>query len=74
MPFAVLAFTFCALAPAANWPQWRGPNRDGISAETGFLESWPPAGPPLVWKAQGLGEGYAAFSVVGDRLYTQDAQ
>ena len=62
------------MAPAIDWPQWRGPNRDGISAETGLLESWPAAGPPLVWKAQGLGEGYAAFSVVGDRLYTQGQQ
>jgi outer membrane protein assembly factor BamB len=70
----VLALTICAAAPAANWPQWRGPNRDGMSPETGLLPSWPPGGPPLVWKAQGLGEGYSAFSVVGDRLYTQGQQ
>lgn len=66
-----LALTFTALLPAADWPQWRGPNRDGISPETGLLEKWPAAGPPLVWKATGLGEGYAAFSIVGDRLFTQ---
>jgi outer membrane protein assembly factor BamB len=54
-----------------NWPQWRGPNRDGISPETGLLKTWPAAGPPLVWKTQGLGEGYSAFSVVQGRLYTQ---
>src|SRR5215218_5994057 len=70
----VLGFTLCALASAANWPQWRGPNRDGVSQDTGLLASWPGAGPPLVWKTQGLGEGYAAFSVVGDRLYTQGQQ
>ena len=62
---------FCAITYAADWPQWRGPNRDGISAETGLLESWPAGGPPLLWKTQGLGEGYASFSVVGGRLYTQ---
>src|SRR6476469_7749246 len=61
----------CATTYAVDWPQWRGINRDGISLETGLLESWPAAGPPLVWKATGLGEGYAAFSIVGNRLYTQ---
>jgi outer membrane protein assembly factor BamB len=59
------------LACAADWPQWRGPNRDGISPETGLLDAWPAAGPRLVWKTQGLGEGYAAFSIVRSRLYTQ---
>jgi outer membrane protein assembly factor BamB len=59
---------------AADWPQWRGPNRDGVSSETGLLASWPAGGPPLVWKTQGLGEGYSSFAVVGDRLYTQGQQ
>jgi outer membrane protein assembly factor BamB len=59
---------------AADWPQWRGPNRDGISAETGLLDSWPDGGPRLVWKTQGLGEGYSSFAVVGERLYTQGQQ
>ena len=47
------------------------PHRDGISAETGLLDSWPAGGPRLIWKTQGLGEGYSAFAVVGDRLFTQ---
>ena len=63
----VLAFP----AFADDWPQWRGPRRDGLSAETGLLKSWPPEGPRLVWKTQGLGDGYSAFSVAGGRLYTQ---
>src|SRR5260370_30906921 len=67
----LLALTFSVSAFCADWPQWRGPHRDGISAETGLLESWPAGGPPLIWKTQGLGEGYSAFSVVGDRLFTQ---
>ena len=59
-----------ARGPAADWPQWRGPNRDGHSADTGLLKQWPEGGPKLVWKASGLGSGYASVSVVGDRLFT----
>lgn len=55
---------------AADWPQWLGPNRDGISTETGLLKSWPVGGPPLTWKATGLGVGYSGVSVVGNRIYT----
>jgi outer membrane protein assembly factor BamB len=54
----------------ANWPQWRGPNRDGISKETGLLKQWPEAGPPLAWKATGAGRGYSSFSISNGRLYT----
>src|SRR5947209_8176182 len=39
-------------APAGDWPQWRGPNRDGVSPETGLRTDWPPDGPPVVWKAK----------------------
>jgi len=56
---------------AADWPQWRGVNRDGISPETGLLKQWPAGGPKLVWKASGLGEGYSSFAVSGARLFTQ---
>jgi len=55
---------------AANWPQWRGPNRDGISKETGLLKQWPAEGPPLVWKATGAGRGYSSFSISNGKLYT----
>ena len=55
---------------AEDWPQWRGPNRDGKSAETGLLDSWPDGGPALLWQAKGVGNGYASLSVVGDRIYT----
>ncbi|HET6975666.1 MAG TPA: PQQ-binding-like beta-propeller repeat protein [Pyrinomonadaceae bacterium] len=53
-----------------SWPQWRGPNRDGISKETGLLKQWPAEGPPLVWKASGAGGGYSSFSVANGKLYT----
>ena len=57
-----------------DWPQWRGPNRDGISAERGLLKSWPQGGPPLVWRAAGAGEGYSSFAVSGGKLYTMGAR
>ena len=56
---------------AEDWPQWRGPARDGRSAETGLAAEWPAGGPALLWQAEILGEGYASFAVVGGRLYTQ---
>jgi outer membrane protein assembly factor BamB len=53
-----------------EWPQWRGPNRDGISPETDLLDPWPEKGPPLVWKATGLGGGYSSVAVVDGKIYT----
>lgn len=57
-------------ATAEDWPQWRGPRRDGKSAETGLLKQWPAGGPPLVWKITGLGAGYATVSVAKGVIYT----
>ena len=56
-------------AHAGDWPQWRGPQRNGISSETGLLKEWPKQGPRLVWQAKDIGDGYAAPSVVGNRIY-----
>jgi outer membrane protein assembly factor BamB len=58
-----------AAAPAAEWPQWRGPHRDGISKETGLLQEWPKDGPRLLWQVQDIGFGYSTPAVVGGRLY-----
>ena len=44
-------------ARAEDWPQWRGPNRDGLSPDTGLLQEWPKDGPKLVWEAKGAGRG-----------------
>ncbi|MFQ5676713.1 MAG: PQQ-binding-like beta-propeller repeat protein [bacterium] len=52
-----------------DWPQWRGPNRDGISEETGILKTWPEGGPKILWSAPS-GEGYSGISISGGRLYT----
>ena len=67
----ILALSASAFAQSnANWPQWRGPNRDGISKETGLLKQWPAEGPPLAWKAAGAGRGYSSFSIANGRLFT----
>lgn len=63
---------FCLIASvvaAADWPQFRGPNRDGISPEAAVLKSWPASGPKVLWKAP-LGEGYSQVVSVKGRLYT----
>jgi outer membrane protein assembly factor BamB len=57
-------------ALASDWPQFRGPNRDDVSKETGLLKEWPKDGPSRVWQTKGLGHGYSTVSVVGDRIYT----
>jgi len=56
-------------AYAADWPEWRGPLRNGVASETGLLKEWPKAGPRLVWQAKDIGDGYSAPSVVGNRIY-----
>jgi outer membrane protein assembly factor BamB len=52
-----------------DWPQWRGPSRDGVSRETGLLKEWPKEGPKLAWQVTDLAEGFSTPSVVGDRIY-----
>jgi len=70
---AVVVMTTSA-ALAADWPQWRGPKRDGISGERGLLKDWPAAGPPVAWRATGTGTGYSSFSAAKGRLYTLGAR
>ena len=58
--------------PAANnsdWPQWRGPERNGISKERGLLKQWPAGGPKLIWQVDDIGDGYSTPAVVGARIY-----
>jgi outer membrane protein assembly factor BamB len=55
---------------AEDWPQWRGPNRDATSKETGLLKTWPKDGPELLWTFDKAGSGYASFAVVGGKVYT----
>lgn len=57
-------------AHATDWPQYRGPQRNDLSDETGLLKSWPAAGPALLWTFKDAGIGYSGVAVVGDRLFT----
>lgn len=66
---AALVLLSASPAPADDWPQWRGPNRDGISKETGLLKKWPEGGPRLLWQANDAGGGYSSPAVVGEHLY-----
>ncbi len=68
----VTGMLFCflsAMSFAADWHQWRGPNRDGISSETGWSSSWPEDGPKQAWKLS-VGVGYSSMAVSDGRVYT----
>ena len=77
--FAVIAIALaCSAAgsapPDPDWSQWRGPDRTGISRETGLLKEWPQGGPRLLWSINGLGEGYGSVAIKADRIFTQGIQ
>src|SRR5690242_9098028 len=63
----------CALR-AEDWPQWRGPQRDGISKEVGLLKEWPKEGPKLLWQRKELGSGYSTPAIVGERVFLMSNQ
>ena len=54
---------------AADWPQFRGPNRDGTSSETGLLKQWPEGGPRELWSYEKLGAGFSSVAVADGRVY-----
>jgi outer membrane protein assembly factor BamB len=67
---SILSFTVAAafaVAPAADWPQFRGPNGDGTTDEK-ILTTWPDEGPKALWKLP-MGEGFGAVAIVGERAY-----
>ncbi len=67
----VLGVSCCAVAQwghSADWPQWRGPGRDGL-APGAYARQWPESGPRLLWKGETRAAGYAAPAVVGGRVY-----
>jgi outer membrane protein assembly factor BamB len=65
----VVAASAGTVVVAADWPQFRGSEQNGISTEKGMLHRWPTGGPEQLWKTE-LGSGYSGLTVVGDRLYT----
>jgi outer membrane protein assembly factor BamB len=66
---AIAAASVCA----GDWPQFHGPNRDNKSTDKGLLKTWPEGGPPRIWEAAGIGEGYSTVAIVGKRIYTTGA-
>lgn len=57
------------LVNAADWPQWRGPHRNGVSAEEDWVWQWGGSGPKRMWTAR-VGQGYSSVAVVGHCAYT----
>lgn len=69
---AVVGMLICGwsvMSLAEDWPQWRGPNRDGISSEKGWSSAWPKDGPKQLWKIS-VGVGYSSVAVSNGRVYT----
>ena len=58
-------------AETQGWHQWRGPQRDGVSPETGLLKEWPKEGPKLLWQAKGLGAGMGSVSIANGKVFVQ---
>lgn len=59
----------CLRSPASDWPQWRGPDLNGISKETGWTTAWPKEGPAQLWKAS-VGIGFSSLAVAQGRVFT----
>ena len=72
--FCCLLAGFTSHAGAGGWSQWRGAARDGDSAETGLLKSWPQGGPKLAWSLKGLGKGMASVSIADGKIFTMGAR
>ncbi len=69
VPASVPVSSSPSLRKAADWPQWRGPGRDGLSTETGLLKKWPEAGPRLLWTARDIGKGFSTVAVADGLVY-----
>ena len=65
----VTLLSIAASADAADWPHWRGPDRNGVSQEASWQDKWPADGPKVAWKAN-VGLGFSSFAVVGGRAFT----
>ena len=70
LAFSLILGGFSLPASAEDWPQWRGPDRDGRSLQTDLLKKWPEGGPPLAWKARTAGAGFSSVSVSKGVIYT----
>ncbi|WP_439621653.1 PQQ-binding-like beta-propeller repeat protein [Gemmata sp.] len=66
---SAFALTFALTLSAADWPQFRGPDRTGISKETGLLKAWPKDGPAKLWQVKGLGLGFGTPAVASGMIF-----
>src|SRR4051794_12582279 len=64
---AIIWFMLATAAPAGDWPEILGPHRNGQAENERLAETWPAAGPKILWRYK-LGSGYAGPAVVGDRV------
>ncbi len=77
LAFFPVLILLCASAfaqGAFDWPQWQGPDRNAISKERGLLQEWPEKGPPLAWKAKGIGSGMGGVAISKGRVYASGDQ
>jgi outer membrane protein assembly factor BamB len=79
MPFRSLGVTavlFFIMATSLSgfaeddWPRFRGKRLDNVSPDKGLLKEWPQGGPPVVWKATGVGSGYSSVAIAGGKVFT----
>jgi outer membrane protein assembly factor BamB len=73
-PLVTLALGVSVVTAVEDWPQWRGPRRDGVSTEGGLLKQWPANGPPLMWRFDAAGDGYSSMAVSNGRIFTLGAR
>src|SRR5262245_37736818 len=77
-PLLTLAFTVgisvAVAGQTTDWPQWQGPDRNGLSKEVGLLQQWPAGGPPVAWSVSTIGGGYGSVAIQGDRIFVQGAK
>ncbi len=67
----VALISLASAEPATGWSQWRGPNRDGLSPETGLLKAWPAEGPKLLWGVKNIGGGMGSVSIADGKIFVQ---
>ena len=71
VPSIIVVMAVVASASGDDWPQWMGPNRDAVWAETGIVDKFPEGGPKVVWRKE-IGSGYSGPAVTGGRVYVMD--
>jgi outer membrane protein assembly factor BamB len=69
LPLLAAGLLLTCTAAASDWPSFRGPNRDGISKETGLLQQWSEKGPAIAWTAKNLGLGHGAPTIAGGQVF-----